>query len=404
MNKTPIYIAKRYLFTRKSINAINIISGISMAGVLVGSAALIIILSIFNGLEEMILKLYGNFAPEIRVEAKAGKYFSEESFDFNLLDNNEAVASYSKVLQEKVLLRYGENQFIGNLKGADWHAVGYETDSVMHKGRFLNKEDSAMVLTGAAVEAYLGIRLEDDQRSLEIYSPKRNVLNALDPAAEFTRTYVQVVGILRAQAEVDEFVFANLNTAKRILDVEGHISAIEISLKNKDFVKDFKKRLSDSIGPNFLVKDRGEQNPMLYKILNSEKWAIFLILIFILAIAILNIIGSLTMLVVDKAKDIAVLKSLGASPTLIKNIFFTEGLFIALIGCVSGLLIGLVFCLLQLRFGWITMQGNNLITDVYPVSIRIGDFVLVFLTVLSISSLAAFVSSRLSVKGQEKLS
>lgn len=405
MTHTPIYIAKRYLFSRKSINAINIISGISMAGVLVGSAALIIILSVFNGLEEMILKMYGDFAPQLRIEAKEGKSFSERALDTSVLEQDERVAHYTKVLQEKVLLRYGNNQFIGTLKGAEWHKGLYNTpDSLIQKGRFLTGKDTAQVVIGSMVEAYLGIPLEPQEKKMQIYAPKRDVQNAMDPASEFTIAYVQPVGVLKGQPEVDEFVFTSLQRAKQILGMQDRISAIELNLMAGTPEMAYKKTLSKTLGTNFVIKDRGEQNPLLYKILNSEKWAIFLILIFVLAIAILNIIGSLTMLVVDKKKDIAVLKSLGASPALIKNIFFTEGIFIALIGCVSGILLGFLFCVLQMEFGLITMDGNNLITDVYPVSMRVSDFTLVFFVVLAISAMAAFVSSRLSVKGQAQLS
>lgn len=405
MFSLPIYIAKRYLFSKKSVNAINIISGISMVGVLVGSASLIIILSVFNGLEEMIMKMYGNLAPQLRIEAIEGKSFSVDSVNLSQLETTPGVESYSKVLEEKVLLKYGKNQFIGVLKGTSMRIEELpERDSLMSQGSFAFDPDSSEVVVGSAVAAYLGIDITDNQQVLEIYSPKRQVRASINPADEFRVSYVHPVGVLQRQPQVDEFVYAPLLTARAALGIENRISAIEVELQPGVSERAFKTKIEAQLGPSFTVKDRGEQNPMLYKILNSEKWAIFLILMFVLAIAILNIIGSLTMLVVDKKQDIAVLRSLGASPGLIKNIFFTEGMIISLIGCIAGMAVGLTFCLIQINFGIISMEGNNLISEVYPVSLRGSDFLLVFLTVSVISAISAFVSSRISLKGQEKLS
>src|SRR5690606_17141209 len=192
--------------------------------------------------------------------------------------------------------------------------------------------------------------------------------------------------------------------AREVLSEYEKVSAIEIDLKSGIDQTEFKRELTELLGNNFLVRSRDQQNPTLYKILNSEKWAIFFILTFVLIIAIFNIIGSLTMLVIDKKKDIAVLKSLGADDSFIKNIFFTEGMFISLLGCIIGMVLGLVFCVLQETFGLIKMEGAELVTNVFPVAIKAFDFVLVFLTVLLISAIASYVSSRLSVKGDEQLS
>jgi len=205
-------------------------------------------------------------------------------------------------------------------------------------------------------------------------------------------------GVYEIQQQFDEFVIVPIDFARELLGEEKNISAIEITLKQADLVNSFQKELKKDLGKNFVVKNRIQQNQLLYKILISEKWAIFLILTFVLIIAIFNIIGSLTMLVIDKRKDIAILNSMGAAPEFIRSIFFTEGMMISLMGCVAGMFTGFVFCILQLQYKFIKMDQPNLTTDAYPVNLKWTDFVLVFFTVCIISVIASYISSRLSVK------
>ena len=397
---TPLFIAKRYLFSKKSVNAINIISGISTLGVLVGSAALVIILSVFNGFEQLILNMFSVLSPELRIEPAQGKLFDPKTIDRLELKQDPSVLHYSEVLQEKVLLRYGENQYIATLKGMDLDEdkskglsslIEYGSDSLLIG-------EGANTVIGAGVHAYLGISLEREWQKISVYSPKKEAINSINPADEFNVRQIKAVGILKAQPQFDEFLIVPLAIAQDVFGEKTELSAIEIDLVNGVDIKSFQRKLSAKLGDSFLVKNRGEQNPSLYKILNSEKWAIFLILTFVVVIAILNIIGSLTMLVIDKQKDILVLQSLGANQSFIKRIFFAEGMFISLIGCLLGMLIGLVFCVLQIKYGIIKMEGSDLISDVYPVALKLSDFILVFATVFSIATIASFVSSRLSLK------
>ncbi|HUH19898.1 FtsX-like permease family protein [Albibacterium sp.] len=403
---TPLFIAKRYLFSKKSVNAINIISGISTLGVLVGSAALIIILSVFNGFEMLILNMYSAFTPEMRVEPAQGKSFVTDSLLARKLNSDPRVLHYSEILQEKVLLRYGQNQYIAVLKGevpdAKKSAI---SDSLINEGEYkLRDKNTNYAVVGAGVQAYLGINLEREDLVLSVYSPRKDAVNSINPAEEFNVRTIKPVGVVVAQPQFDDVVIVPISFAREVLSEYEKVSAIEIDLKSGIDQTEFKRELTELLGNNFLVKDRAQQNPTLYKVLNSEKWAIFLILTFVLIIAIFNIIGSLTMLVIDKKKDIAVLKSLGAGDSFIKNIFFAEGMFISLFGCIIGMALGLAFCILQKEFGLIKMEGIELVTSVFPVQIKVFDFILVFLTVTFISLIASFVSSRLSVKGEEQLS
>ena len=403
---TPLFIAKRYLFSKKSINAINIISGISTLGVLIGSAALIIILSVFNGFEKLILNMFSELSPELRIEPAKGKLFNFNSLDRDNIKNDPRVAYYAEVLQEKVLLRLGQNQFIATLRGVDRDpSKSDKLKGVIEFGNdSLQRGSEEFTVIGAAVHAYLGVSLEAKGDDISVYSPRKAAGNSLNPADEFTIRRIKPSGVMIAQPQFDDYFITSLPFAQEVLDEYDQLSAIEIDLKDGINISSFQKELSASLGENFVVKNLGEQNPTLYKILNSEKWAIFLILTFVLIIAILNIIGSLTMLVIDKQKDIVVLQSLGANQSFIKRIFFSEGMFISLIGCLIGLLLGLAFCLLQLKYGFIKMSGADLITDVYPVALKGMDFVLVFSTVFGISAIASFVSSRLSLKSGESLS
>lgn len=401
---TPLFIARRYLFSKKSVNAINIISGISMLGVFVGSAALIIILSIFNGFELLIVNMYSAFTPELRIEPTRGKSFILNDSLEAELRSDPRVLHYSDVLQEKVLLRYGGNQYIATLKGQSEMNDFSLADSVIQFGQYrLTDGFFNYAVVGAAVHAYLGIDITEKNRLVSVYSPRKNAVTSMNPSEEFNVRGILPAGVLKAQPQFDNLIIVPLNFARDVLGEEERISAIEIHL-NKDVDETaFQQELQERLSTDFRVNNIAQQNPTLYKILNSEKWAIFFILTFILVIAIFNIIGSLTMLVIDKKKDIAVLKSLGASDSFIKNIFFSEGMFISLLGCVLGLAVGLIFCLLQEKYGLIAMEGTDLV-NFFPVAIKGSDFLLVFCTVSLISAVASFVSSRLSVKGEEQLS
>lgn len=403
---TPLFIAKRYLFSKKSVNAINIISSISMLGVLIGTAALIIILSVFNGFEQLILNMYSSFTPELRLEPKKGKAFKFDSDLKGHLTQQRGIAYYTEILQEKVLVRHGQNQYIANLKGENIRSIPENlADSLLFQGDFTLREgmtDYAVV--GAAIQAYLGIDLKKEGQEISIYSPRKGAINVLSPAEEFNLRSIHLSGVLMAQPMFDNLVIVPLSFARDVLSEPDRVSAVEIYLDESADSRSIERSLNRQYGNEFFVKNRAQQNPALYKVLNSEKWAIFFILTFVLIIAIFNIIGSLTMLVIDKKRDIAVLKSLGANDSFIKRVFFSEGMFISLLGCVIGMVLGLIFCILQQKFGMIKMEGAELVTNVFPIAIKATDFILVFFTVLFIAVIASYVSSHLSIKGEEALS
>lgn len=373
-----------------------------MVGVFVGSAALIIILSVFNGFEEMVLKMFNSVTPQILIQPAQGKTFNPNTVYFNQLKKDPSVFSYTEVLSENALIWYANKQSPALVKGvSDDFLKNKSLDTIMLEGQFVLKNDNGPnAVVGSALQAYLGINVSDPFEQLQIYSPKKNIkVGAINPMDDFTVLNISPSGVFEVQQEVDNMLIVPISFARKLLNEAQNVSAIEINVKegvNADVLKD---NIAQRLGKNYIVKNRIAQNQSLYNVLGSEKWMVYIILTFILIIAIFNIIGSLTMLVIDKFKDIAILNSLGASKQLIKRIFFTEGMMITLAGCIFGLLIGLVFCLLQQRFGWIKMgDAKLLITDAYPIALKWKDFVLVFITVGLFSFIASALAANLSVK------
>ncbi|PPL01737.1 FtsX-like permease family protein [Parapedobacter indicus] len=401
-----LYFAKRYLRSKKTINAVNIISGISVVGVLVSSASLIVILSFYNGLENLIFSMYSSFTPELRIEPREGKGFAVDSVLADRLKKFPEVRAYREVLQERVLLRYGDAQYIATLKGTTADHALQSMDTLLQDGRFiLHQGNIDYAVMGARVQGTLGISLQDESRRIEVFSPRKGVKPGINPAEEFTMRTIRPVGVLEYQQEFDDLLIVPLSFAREVLGEFSQVSAIEINLLPGSNTTAVQKQLAQQVGSGFVVKNREQQNPTLYKIVRTEKWAVFIIIAFTGIIAIFNIVGSLTMLVIDKKKDISVLMGLGAGNDLIRRIFFVEGLLISLTGCVAGLVLGFLFCLSQQTFGWIRFgEAENLVTDTYPVDIRATDFLLVFLTVFVVSALISLVSSRLSVKQTVRLS
>lgn len=402
---TSIYIAKRYLFSKKQTHAINIISGISMLGVLVGSAALIIILSVFNGFEKVILKLYSNFTPELKIEPRLGKTFDPNTPYLAGLGRDVRVVSYTQVLQEKALIRYADRQFIGTVKGvSDDFFKGRTLDSTIEFGSFTLKDKGRnFAVIGRTVQGYLGVSLKNQFAFLQVFSPKRTAGNSTDPMNDFTFRSIPPSGVFGIQQDFDDIIITPIEFTRDLLEEPNQVSSIEINYKKDTDVDAVEARIEEKIGKDFTVKNRREQNTGLYKTINYERWSIYMILTFVLIIAIFNIIGSLTMLVLDKRKDIAILTSLGANKRLIRGIFFFEGMMISVIGCIAGLILGLGVCLIQQHFNLIKMGSSLSVLDAYPVALKLSDIGLVFLTVIVIAIIASGISSNLSVKRLDEI-
>lgn len=376
-----------------------------MLGVLVGSAALIIILSVFNGLEQVILSMYSNLTPEMRIEPRTGKTFDPTAAYFTTLQKDANIESYTQVLQEKALILYNNRQFIGTIKGVSNDFLkNPRLDSIIQFGSFTlsNKGDSYAVI-GSTIQASLGVSLKNQFQSLQIYSPSRTAGNSNNPLNDFVIRSITPSGVFSVQQEFDDMVITPLAFARDLLDEPKNVSAIEINYKPGTNLDAEQDKLQEKTGSNFVVKNRKQQNTELYKTINYERWSIFMILTFVLIIAIFNIVGSLTMLVMDKRKDIAILTSLGAGRGLIQGIFFFEGMMICFIGSIAGIIFGYIICLIQLRFGLIKLGAKLSVLDAYPVAFKLSDLFLVFFTVSGIALIAAGISARLSVKGLDEI-
>ena len=386
------------------MHAINIISGISMLGVFVGSAALVIILSVFNGFEKVILGLYSNFTPELKIEPRFGKTFDPNTNYFMQLHKDPRVFSYTDVLQEKALIMYNNKSFIGNIKGVSADFLkNKQLDSTIQDGSFTLRDDSInYAVIGGTVAGSLSVNLSDPT-PLRIYAPNRTAMSSADPLNEFIVRNISPSGVFSIQQDFDDIAVTPIDFARELLNEPVNVSSIEINCIKGTNVEAFQREIIDRAGGKYAVKNRIQQNTELYKTLNYERWFIFMILVFVLIIAIFNIIGSLTMLVIDKRKDIAILSSLGAGKKLVQGIFFFEGMMISGIGCIAGMVVGLIFCLLQQKYGFIKMGASMSVIDAYPIELRVKDFGLVLLTVGFIAVMASWISSRLSIKNLDDI-
>ncbi len=399
--KLSLYIAKRYLFAKKSRNAINIISGVSVAGVSVGTMALIIVLSVFNGLETLVRSIFNTFDPDLKITAVEGKTFIPDSLKLARLSTVEGVSCYSLCIEENALLRYGERQFIATIKGVDDNYVKVTgIDSTMWDGTFTLKSEQGRpyAVPGIGIANSLGLRI-NFITPLDIFVPKKGADSNLNPENAFNRKFVFPSGIYQVEQEYDSrYVYLPIDFARELLENKHGVSTIEIKFSNAADESKVQKAVIGIFGKEFNVQNKYEQQEIFYKVMRSERLAIFLILTFILIIASFNIIGSLTMLIIEKERDIEILKSLGADNNLIRKIFIFEGWLISIIGAVAGVILGFIICWLQQKYGLVRLQSDSLILDAYPVIMKIKDFIIVPATVLLIGFWAAWYPVRFLTK------
>ncbi len=385
------------MVSKKSKNIVHYVSLISMIGVAICTASLILVLSVFNGFEKLILSLYNSFDPTIKVsvlDSKVSDFLEAKTY---LNDNN---IKYSEVLEEKVLLRYQDNEYIATLKGVDNNFKSINSiDSLLIAGDYLDSytyKNTAIVGQGIAYHLSMNIGNIFDQ--LQLYIPDRELKNLLRPETSFIQQSVLPVGVFAIQSDFDsEYVLTNIEFMREVLNRDSLSSSLEILCADSKIFK-IQSDLKTILGNSFSVKTRYQQHAFLYKILNSEKLAVFIILSFILVIATFNIISALTMQMIDKKKDIILLSNLGASPKLIKLVFFLKGVLTSTIGLIIGLLIGLFIAWLQIKFGIIKMGNGSFVVDDYPVDIHFSDIILVLSTVFTIGCIASLIPARYLVK------
>lgn len=376
--KTAPYIALRYLFARKSHNVINIISAISAAGMAIGTAALILILSVYNGFDGIIKSNLNDVDADLRVVPAKGKVFVPEGPAFDRLYNDSRAGTICSLLQDDIFLKYGDMQGLARATGVD---LIYEEESNMHrhcvKGEwFLHKGDLRYAAVGLELARKMGI----DPRwmtGLELFYPEREGrISPSNPAGALRSERLLPSCLVSLNAEIDaSLMIVPLESMRSLLGYDKEVSAVDIWFAqglSPRRQKAFARELQKELGPEFKIQDRYQQHIGLYKMMRYEKAAIFLILIFVVIIIALNIFGSLSMLIIEKREDIGTLRALGASDALIRRIFVLEGWMISLLGMLLGLILGVALALVQQHFGIVKMPGNFLV-NAYPVVLKASD-------------------------------
>lgn len=399
----PLFIARRYLFAKKSHNVINIISAISAVGMAIGTAALIIILSIYNGFDELVKSTLSNVEPDILITPAKGKVFIPEGEAFDRIKENPMIGEYNLILQENVFVDYDGHQGIAKAKGVD---SAFEAESPLAEhitnGEFsLHKGQLPQMVVGAGLAYKMGMN-PAFLASTELYFPIRDRNFSLaNPAASIETVRMRPSGIFSVNQQIDDdLMIVPIEEMRKLLGYEEEVSGVEIRLAEGSTAKDIRsaiKHIQKELGPEFKVLDRFRQNPSLYKMMRYEKAAIFLILIFVIIIIALNIFGSITMLIIEKKDDIETYRSLGATDQMLRHTFTLEGWLISLLGLAAGLVIGIGFSLAQQHFGFIKMPGSFLV-NAYPVILQWQDVLATIAGVALIGYIIALLPVRRNIR------
>tara|TARA_B100000674_G_scaffold116093_1_gene87394 strand:+ start:7905 stop:9119 length:1215 start_codon:yes stop_codon:yes gene_type:complete len=392
----PFFIAKRYNFSSNKKNIVNIISYISSLGVAIGTAALVIVLSVFNGFEQIVLDMYNSFDPHIKVSSSQGKTFIINDIEQKILDIEE-IENFSFTLTERVLMEHNNNELIVELKGVDdsFDEI-VKIDSLLKLGDYfydsLYKKSDVLVL-GAGVKYNLSVDLNNIFSKIVVTVPDKKSKYIRD-SSDIEKGVFTPIGMFSIQSEYDsKYSISPINRVQKLLDRDGEASSLEILLKNEKEMDEFKIKLQQILGEGFIIKTRIEQHQFLYKLLNSEKLAVFIILTFILIIASFNIISSLSMLMIEKKNDISTFWKLGTPIKQIRGVFFIKGFLGVLIGSLIGIFLGVLFSLLQQYFGFISMEGNFVVNS-YPIKLDLIDVIIVELIVIIIGLIASYYPSK----------
>ena len=400
----PFYIARRYLFSKKSHNAINVISGISVCGVALATLALICTLSVFNGFQELVSNLFTAFDPELKVTTVSGKVFDAQDERIQALKDLPAIEVFSETLEDNAMVQYQGKQAMVVLKGVEdnFHQLT-PIDSILYgRGeRVLHDEVADYAIPGVELVSVLGtgIRFLDP---LEVYVPKRGAkVNVANPASSFNSSYLHSSGLIFAvnQQKYDaSYILTSLSFARKLFQYDTEVSSIDLNLREGSDVNKVKKEIAGRLGDEYRVQNRYEQQADTFRIMEIEKLISYFFLTFILLIACFNVIGSLSMLIIEKREDVITLRNLGADDHTISRIFLFEGCLISMLGSLVGIVLGLLLCLAQQEFGWISLGGDSsagaFVIDAYPVSVHWKDVILVLFTVLVIGTLSVWYPVR----------
>ena len=390
--------AWRYFKAKKSTNAINIIAWISIAAIIIGTTALILVLSVFNGFEGLVKSLYSSFYTDLKVSSLAGKVITVTAEQLQKMKGIAGIKNFSLVVEEKALLQNGEYQSVVYLKGVDenYRYVTGVADHLINGEYDLGNEVVPKLILGAGVEGALGIQADRNIFTLKIYLPRKSQTEQIDMLNDISNDTIRTSAAFLIQQDFDnKYGITNIDFAKKALKLGvNEYSGVEIAFIDPAKTGEIKKDVQKIFGDGYLVQNKYEQNSGLYSVMNLERWVIYGVLCLILVVAAFNMIGALTMLVLEKQKDISVLHALGGNRNFIQKIFLSEGLLLALIGGGVGMLLALLIAWLQINFHLIPLQGGSFLIDYFPVKLRVIDFLLVGATVLIIALIASILPAR----------
>jgi lipoprotein-releasing system permease protein len=399
--------AWRYFKAKKSTNAINIIAWISIMAIVIGTTALILVLSVFNGFEGLVKSLYSSFYTDLKVLPSSGKIVTITSEQLQQLKGISDIKNFSLVAEEKALVQNGEYQSVVYLKGVDdnYRYVSGVADHIV-KGEYdLGTEELPRLILGAGVESALGIQADLNIFTLKIYLPRKGSTEQLDPMENISNDTIRTSSAFIIQQDFDnKYGITNIDFVKKALKLNANdYSGLEIKIDDPSETDDVKKQVEKIFANGYVVQTRYQQNQSLYSVMNMERWIIYGVLSLILVVAAFNMIGALTMLVLEKQKDISVLHALGGNRNFIQKIFLSEGMLLASIGGSVGMLLALLIAVLQVNFHLIPLQGGSFLIDYFPVKLKLLDFLLVGSTVFVIAFIASWLPSRKAVSQEFSL-
>lgn len=409
----PVFIAKRYLLAKKSHNLINIVTWISIVSICVATFAMIFVLSVFNGFNVVISDMIHQLSPDLNISPVKGKTISLNEFPFERIQKIEGIDYVFPTITEDVLFKNSNKQQIGQVKGVpnDYNKISRIKGSILSDTTFsVSDNDINYGIPGAGMAYYLGINVYQPYSTIQVFAPKRGNASSFSLENSFNSGSLFITDVFSTQQEIDErLVLAPLEWLSDLTDYNGMATDIEIFTNNEKLsarqLNKIKGEIKKILGEDYKVQDQYEQQETLYKMMKAEKLAVYLILTFILIMATFNMIGALSMLIIDKKKDISILKAMGADIQLTKKIFFNEGLLVSVVGGLLGLLLGIIAVSIQQYFGIIRLgNGGSYIIDAYPVALEFADVALVFFTITIIGSLASFFTANKSIEKIEDVS
>ena len=404
----PLLIAQRYFLSKNKRNIITIISNISMIGVAVGTMALIIVLSVFNGLEDLVRTLYGKSDPNLVISATKGKAFDVDRTFLMKLENTPGVALLTEVIEDNALLQYHDRQMVVKMRGLSDNYFGQsQIDANIREGDHRLRRDSLeLALVGAGVQHELSITLNNRLAPMRLLYPRNTPgkkMLSIDPEKAFNEQNLVAGGVFLIEQHIDDsYIFVPLSFAQRLLGYSTRRTALYVKVGASFEIEQVKEQLRKQLGPSFKVQDSDEQHVSLFKAIKVEKLFVFITFTLVLLITSLNIFFSLSMLVIDKKKDISVLLAMGATEKMVRQTFLLVGAIVALVGAVTGLVLGVTLCWLQQYFGFVSMGMATSVVDAYPVKMQASDIVftclaIIFIT-LAVSIRPALNASRLDLR------